>query len=157
MLFSKPYMDNWIVMVVPEGNPQRIYSEVDLKGKNIGVKAGTTSEFYIDNTEGIKNIIKEFRTYESDEKTFTALENGEIDVVLCDVIVGRFEMVKHSNNFEILPKTIGEITEYGIGFRKNDVELRDKIQEAFDSMVKDGTAKQISEKWFQANIIKHGR
>ena len=85
------------------------------------------------------------------------MENGEIDVILCDVIVGRFEMVKHSNKFEILPKTIGEITEYGIGFRKNDEKLRDEIQKAFDSMVKDGTAKEISEKWFKANIIKYGR
>ena len=157
MLFSKPYMDNWIVMVVIEGNPQRIYSETDLKGKIIGVKAGTTAEFYVKNTANIKNIIKELKTYDNDEKTFLALKAGETDVIICDVIVGRYELVKHSNNFEILPKTLGEITEYGIGFRKNDVELRDEIQKAFDSMVKDGTAKKISEKWFQANIIKHGR
>ena len=85
------------------------------------------------------------------------MKAGETDVIICDVIVGRYELVKHSNNFEILPKTLGEITEYGIGFRKNDVELRDEIQKAFDSMVKDGTAKKISEKWFQADLIKHVR
>ena len=157
MLFSEPYMDNWMIMVVLEGNPQKIYSEMDLKGKNVGVKAGTTAESYILSTEGIKKAVKELKTYDSDEKTFTALENGEIDVIICDVTVGRYEMVRHNNNFEILPKTLGEITEYGVGFRKNDVELRNRIQAAFDSMVKDGTAKKISEKWFQTNIIKHGR
>ncbi|MBQ6297914.1 MAG: amino acid ABC transporter substrate-binding protein [Selenomonadaceae bacterium] len=157
ILFSNPYMDNGIVMVVMEGNPQRIFSEVDLKGKNVGAKAGTTAEYYIESTASIKNIIKDLKTYDSDEKTFTALENGKIDVLLCDVIVGRYEMIKHNNNFEILPKTLGGITEYGIGFRKKDVELRDEIQKAFDSMIKDGTAKEISEKWFQADLIRHGK
>lgn len=157
MLFSKPYMDNFMVMVVPEGNPQMIYSEISLKDKIIGVKAGTTAEFYVSNTEEIKNIIKKLKTYDRDEKTFSSLEKGEIDVIICDIMVGRYEMGKYEKHFEILPKTLGEITEYGIGFRKKDVELRDAIQKAFDSMVKDGTAAKISEKWFKYNIIKYGR
>lgn len=66
-------------------------------------------------------------------------------------------MAKNGYHFEILPKTLGEVHEYGIGFRKNDEKLRDAIQEAFDSMVKDGTAKKISEKWFQADLIKTRR
>ena len=47
--------------------------------------------------------------------------------------------------------------QYVVGFRKKDTELRDRIQAAFDSMVKDGTAKEISEKWFQADLIKYRR
>ena len=53
--------------------------------------------------------------------------------------------------------TVGKTNQYGIGFRKGDNELRDRIQAAFDSMVKDGTAKNISEKWFHADLIKYSR
>ena len=157
MLFSKPYMDNRRILVVMKGNPHGISSEYDLKGKNLGAKAGTTSEFYIAGDEQLKNGLKSFKTYDSDENTFLALEKGEIDAVLCDEIIGRFYNAKHNYNFEVMPATIGKPSSYGIGFRKNDTELRDRIQEAFDSMVKDGTAKEISEKWFQADLIRYRR
>ena len=52
---------------------------------------------------------------------------------------------------------VGPVTEIGIGFRKDDVELRDRIQKTFDEMIKDGTAKKISEQWFQADLIKSRR
>lgn len=153
MLFSKPYMNNFLLMVVSEGNPLGIYSEVDFKDKNIGVKAGTTAEHYITST----TIIKELKTYDSDEKVFAALKDGEVDVVISDEILARYLMAKNGYRFDIMPNMIGKIHEYGIGFRKDDVELRDAIQEAFDSMVKDGTAKKISEKWFNADIIGNSR
>ena len=157
MLFSKPYMDNRRVIVVPKGNPQGIISEGDLEGKNVGVKAGTTAEFYFETEEGVKDKLKSLKTYDGDENVFNALEKGEVDAVVCDEIVGRYYNAKHQNHFEVLNVTVGKTNEYGIGFRKDDVRLRDRIQAAFDSMVTDGTAKKISEKWFQADLIKHSR
>lgn len=157
MLFSKPYMDNRRIIAVIKGNPQKITSVGDLEGKNIGVKAGTTSEFYVENDERLKTGIKELKIYDSDESTFLALEKGEIDAVICDEIIGRYYNAKLNNNFEILNVTVGKFGEYGVGFRKNDYKLHDRIQATFDSMVKDGTAKKISEKCFQADLIKHIR
>lgn len=157
MLFSKPYMNNYLLIVVNEGNPLKIYSEIDFKGKRIGVKAGTTAEHYIKETASLRESIKELKSYDSDELVFDALKNGEIDVLISDEIVARYLMAKHGYKFEILPKTIGGVHEYGIGFRKADVELRDAIQGAFDSMVRDGTAKKISEKWFNADLISRGK
>lgn len=150
-------MDNRRVIVVLKGNPLGIKAEGDLAGKKIGVKAGTTAEFYFDTEEGKKNNIKELKTYDNDESVFTDLENGKTDAVICDEIVGRYEVVKLNRNIEVLNVTVGKTNQYGIGFRKNDKELRDRIQATFDSMVKDGTAKKISEKWFQADLIKHVR
>ena len=154
MLFSKPYMDNRRVIVVLKGNPQEIRTKGDLDGKNVGVKAGTTAEFYFETEEGKKIKLKALKIYDSDENVFLALENGEIDAIICDEVLGRFEMMKHRNYFEVLNITVGKANEYGIGFRKDDHKLRDRIQAAFDSMVKDGTAKKISEKWFKADVIK---
>ena len=41
---------------------------------------------------------------------------------------------------------------YGIGFRKEDVALRDKVNELLFEMAKDGTLAQISQKWFGKDI-----
>ncbi len=153
MLFSKPYMDNRRVVVVMKENPLGINAEGDLEGKNVGVKSGTTAEFYFETEEGAKDKLKELKIYNGDENTFQSLEKGETDAVVCDEILGRYYVVKYNNKIEVLNVTVGKTNKYGVGFRKNDVELRDRIQTAFDGMVKDGTAKKISEKWFQADLI----
>ncbi|MOA38501.1 Cystine-binding periplasmic protein precursor [compost metagenome] len=38
--------------------------------------------------------------------------------------------------------------EYGIGVKKGNEELLNKLQKALDEMNQDGTAATISEKWF---------
>lgn len=108
MLFSKPYMDNRRVIVVLKGNPQEIVSEGDLEGKNVGVKAGTTAEFYFETKEGVKDKLKALKTYDSDESIFLALEKSEIDAVVCDEIVGRFVTVKQGKEFDVLNVTVGK-------------------------------------------------
>lgn len=43
--------------------------------------------------------------------------------------------------------------EYGIGFRKGDITLGMAVYEALDEMIEDGTAAEISKKWFGENIL----
>ena len=42
---------------------------------------------------------------------------------------------------------------YAIGFRVDDVALAQEVQRILDEMVEDGTAAEISEKWFGTNLI----
>lgn len=99
MLFSKPYMDNRRVIVVKKGNSHGITHEGDLEDKNVGVKVGTTADFYFETEEGAKDKLKALKTYDSDEKVFNALESGEIDAVVCDEMLGRFETIKKRQEF----------------------------------------------------------
>ena len=154
MLFSKPYMDNRQIVFVKAGNDQGIKSEADLAGKAVGTQAGSTAETYIVGKEGLKDSFKEFKTYGDYVSAFMDLENGRIDALVCDEIVGRYALSKQDEKFDALDVTIGTPTEFGIAFRKDDTELRDKVQKVFDEMVKDGTAAKISEQWFKADLIK---
>jgi len=43
--------------------------------------------------------------------------------------------------------------EYGVGFRLESISIRDKINEVIDSIVSDGTASEISIKWFDEDIF----
>ena len=152
MIFSKPYMDNRQILLVNKGNPKNIHAVGDLANKIVGTQAGSNSEIYIN--ENLKNSFAEFRTYENIKDGFKALDNGEFDVLIIDEIAARFETIVRPNKFETVEATVGSFTKFGIGFRKDDVELRDKVQKVFDEMIRDGTAKKISEKWFGADLIK---
>ena len=154
MLFSKPYMDNRQVVFVKKGNDQGINVEADLAGKKIGTQAGSTAETYIDGTPDLKSSFAEFKTYGDYVSAFMDLENGRIDALICDEIVGRYNIKDRANDFDTLNVQVGPMTEFGIAFRKDDTELRDKVQKVFDEMVKDGTAGKISEQWFGADLIK---
>ena len=154
MIFSKPYMTNRQILMVRKDNPQNIYSEFDLEGKIVGTQAGSSSEIYLNADKDLKKRFKEFKTYPNFKEGFAALAKGEFDALIIDEIAARYEKNLHPEKFDIVETTVGFVTEFGIGFRKNNRELRDKVQKAFDDMIKDGTAKEISEKWFQSDLIK---
>lgn len=155
MIYTRPYMDNRQILLVKKGSELEIHSEGDLEGKIVGTQAGSSSRNYVDDNPKLKNSFKEFKTYLNFKEAFADLESGNVEVLICDEIAGRYEISKIPQKFQVIEVTIGPVCEIGIGFRKNDIELRDRVQKAFDSMVADGTTKKISEKWFQADLIKY--
>ena len=46
---------------------------------------------------------------------------------------------------------------YAIGFRKDDLALRDKVNEILNEMAADGTLAKISETWFGSDISLVGK
>ena len=154
MIFTRPYMDNRHIVLVRKGNSQEIYSVDDLAGKNVGTQTGSNSENYINQNAELRDTFAEFKTYPTINEEFAALASDEIDALIIDEIAARYEVNKHRDAFEIVDATIGPATEIGIGFRKGNTELRDKVQKVFDEMIADGTARKISEQWFQADLIK---
>lgn len=157
LLFGKPYMDDRQILLVRTDSLDEIKSVNDLAGKVVGTQAGTSSESFINKNESVKNSFMKFRTYTNFKEGFEYLSRREVDALIVDEIAGRYEANRNPDVFKVVDVTIGPVTEFAIGFRKNDVELRDKVQAAFDKVVEDGTAKQISERWFNVNLIKNDR
>jgi len=81
------------------------------------------------------------------------LKQGSVDAVVVDETMGSYYINKDENPaaFRILDDNFGE-EQYGIGFRKGDVALKDAIQGALNDMVKDGTFATISKKWFGHDV-----
>ncbi|MBR6712636.1 MAG: amino acid ABC transporter substrate-binding protein [Selenomonadaceae bacterium] len=154
MIFSKPYMNNRQILIVKRGNTQNIHSVSDLEGKVVGTQAGSNSVDYVEQHKDLKESFEAFKTYRNYREAFHDLDKDLVDVLIADEIVSRYAMLKRAGKFEIIEVTVGSATEIGIGFRKDNIELRDKVQKVFDEMVKDGTARKISEQWFQADLIK---
>ncbi len=59
---------------------------------------------------------------------------------------------QEATGYVVLEENLGA-EEYGIGFRKNDVALGLEVQKQLDAMVQDGTAAEISKKWFGEDIL----
>lgn len=79
------------------------------------------------------------------------LQNGGCDAVLMDRVVGDYK-INGMGATDIIPAITLADDIFGIGFRKEDVALRDKVQEILIEMKKDGSLAAISEKWFGSDI-----
>ena len=154
MLFSEPYMDNRQIVFVAKGKNVAIASEADLAGKAVGTQSGGTTEEYFTKNTALKDSMKEVKYYSDYITAFMDLENGRLDAVVGDEIIGRYYISKHPDEIEAVETVIGDVSQFGFAFRKDDQALRDEVQKVFDEMKADGTVAKISEKWFAKDITK---
>jgi polar amino acid transport system substrate-binding protein len=151
ILFSKPYMENRQVIIVKAASP--VKDKAGLSGRVIGTQEGSTSVDAVEKEPAVLKSFKEFRTYGDFMAALMDLNNGRLDAVVIDEIVGRYYTAKNPGQYVILAENFGT-EEYGVGLRKTDEALLAELQQALDAMKKDGTAARISIKWFGADILK---
>lgn len=150
MLFSDPYMKNRQVVFVPVNSD--IKSLDQLKGKVIGTQSGSTAEDFLDNNQDYAAQFAEVKKYGDYIDAFMDLENGRIDAVVTDELIGTYYMQKHADSFKETDIVVGEPTDFGIAFAKDNQALRDEVQKVMNEMKADGTIAKISEKWFGKDI-----
>lgn len=150
MLFSDPYMKNRQIVFVPVNS--NVKTIADLKGKVIGTQSGSTAEDYLDNNKDYAAQFSDVKKYGDYIDVFMDLENGRIDAVVTDELIGTYYMQKHPNAFKATDIVVGEPTDFGIAFAKDNQKLRDEVQKVMNDMKADGTIAKISEKWFGKDI-----
>ena len=151
VLFSDPYMESKQLIFVLANSP--IKSAADLKGKVVGVQQSSIGEEVVTKDEKLKATLKDFKKYPDCVAAFMDLKTGRLDAVVTDEILGRYYMSKEAGAYIAIEQPLGEVGVYGVGFRKDDKELRDKVQNVLNEMKKDGTSAKISQKWFGADIV----
>ena len=152
VLFSDPYMESKQLIFVMANSP--IKSVADLNGKVVGVQQSSIGEEVVTKDEKLKATLKDFKKYPDCVAAFMDLKTGRLDAVVTDEILGRYYMSKEPGTYIAIEQPLGEVGVYGVGFRKDDKELRDKVQNVLNEMKKDGTSAKISQKWFGADIVK---
>ncbi|MBR3622125.1 MAG: amino acid ABC transporter substrate-binding protein [Selenomonadaceae bacterium] len=152
MLFSDPYMENRQIIFVRKGTKD-IADEKTLAGKVVGTQSGGTTEEYIDTNEALKKSFKDYKRYSDYVAAFMDLENGRLDAIVGDEIIGRNYMSKNEGKIEAIDVAVGPISNFGIGFKKDNTALRDEVQKVLNEMKADGTSTKISEEWFGKDMI----
>ncbi len=152
MEFTKPYLKNKQIIIVK--NSSEIQSKDDLNGKKIGVQAGSSA---LDAVEGddIYSSLGEVSTYDTNILAFTDLDIQRLDAVVADEIVARYYLANNKNDFRVVENGDFGDEVYGVAAKKGNTEFIEKLQAALDAMSKDGTAADISTKWFGEDIYQH--
>lgn len=121
----------------------------DLKGKTIGVQAGSTTQDALNATDIINDVT--VVPLADNMLALRQLKEGKLDAALVDSLVAFYFIFSSNERYFVISDNLGE-EELAIGFRKNDRKLGDKVQDVISDMKADGTLGKISQKWFGSDI-----
>lgn len=153
VLFSNPYYTAAMTMVAPKDSPITDYSPESLAGKKIGAQNSTTQSDYISAVYPDSDL----RFYATQDEVNLDMSNGRLDFQVSDLI----PMLEWTESdagacCELVGKPITDSkwVGYGVGMavRKSDPDLVEKLNQALDDIVADGTYKAINDKYFSLDI-----
>ena len=154
LLFTPPYLKNAQVIVVKSNSP--VQTMRDLAGKTAGTQAGSASIEAIDDAPQFKNSLRSIIEYREFLTALMDLDVGGIDAVVIDLMVANDNINRSGKPFRILRESLGD-EEFGVGFRKNDKALADRVWAILLDMARDGTVARISTQWMGADISIIGK
>lgn len=155
VLFTDAYLTTGQVIVVPADSD--IKSKADLAGKKIALQDGSTSESaLVADTEtyaaiGEENVSK----FKENTLVLLEVESGRADAAVIDEVYVRYYLAKEgmTDKFTVLDEQLAP-EDYGVGCRLEDVSFANALNDAINACIEDGTATQISEKWFGFDAYK---
>ena len=148
--WTKPYVDNSQVVVVRKDSG--ITQLTDLADKVVAVQADSSALAALtgeDASEENKTLCASFKDLQQVgdyNSAFMNLESGAVDAICMDIGVANYEIESRGDKFMMLEDRLSS-EEYGIGFKKGNTELRDKVQATLLDMLADGTFEEIAKKW----------
>ncbi len=147
--FSQAYTVSGQQLIVRKGEETKITKPADLAGKAVGVGLGTNYEAWLRKNVPQANV----KTYDDDPTKYQDLRVGRTDAVVADRLVSGY-LIKQSDGTIVAAGEPFAKESQGIAVRKGNTDLVTALNKALDDMHKDGTFKQISEKWFGTDVSK---
>ncbi len=138
--FASPYFDATQALITKKGAGHA--SLADLDGKKLGVQASTTGEEYAKKEAKGAELIQ----FEDLALLLTAVQTGQVAAGIGDNGV-LYDFAKQNADLEVVTEfDTGE--QYGIGVRKGNTALREKIDAVVKEARGDGRYDAIYAKWF---------
>ena len=147
--FTEAYLNNDQVLVVRVDSG--INTLADAAGKIIGIQSGSSAQEAVDDNASFSSSIAKTIMFKDNITALNDLDIGGVDGVVMDSVVANYSIAQTKKPFKVVNESLAN-EGYGVGFIKNEPELRDSIWAILEDMQKDGTVTAISQKWFGRDI-----
>lgn len=146
--FTEPYLENRQIIVVLADSS--IQTKDDLKGITLSVQKESSALEAVLAEETVVSSLKDGKPVEFDTNIdcFMDLEAKRSEAIVCDEVLTRYVIKQRGEDkYRILEDNFGT-EEYGIGVRKEDTELLEKLNDALAECIQDGTYDEVYQTWF---------
>ena len=154
LTFSDAYVNNAQVLIVLNDSAYKTLD--DLKGKTVGLQAGSSASDALDDSPAFKASLKGVIELKDNLTALMDLQAGGCDAVLMDLLVANYAIKQSAKPMRILDEGLAN-EEYAIGFRLGEKALADAVTKAMKDMAADGTMAKIATEWFGADITVIGK
>jgi putative amino-acid transport system substrate-binding protein len=146
--FSTPYVYDGAQVVTREGNDD-VTGVESLRGRSVAVNLGSNFEDLLQSLPYADEI--DIRTYESNVEQDTAL--GRVDAFVMDRVSASQVIAERGLPLQLAGPPFSTI-ENALPFRDDEAgrALRDRVNEALDTLRENGTLAEISERWLGADV-----
>ena len=140
--FSAPYLRTGLALLVGARSPVQSAADLDVKGRVIAVKKGTTGHHYATTT------IKQARTLVLDKESAAVLEvvQGKADAFIYDSLSVFQNQKRHPETTRAILRPFREET-WAIGLRQSDAELLRQINEFLKAFRAEGGFEKLSDEF----------
>ena len=159
--WSVPYVDNSQVVVVKKDSAVKTLS--DLKDKIVVVQADSsalaafTGDDASEENKALAKSFKELQQVSDYNSAFLNLDSGMVDAVCLDIGVANYQITSRGDKFIMLDEKVSS-EKYGIGFKKGNTELKDKVEKTLFEMADDGKFMEIAKKWgLETSVCLNGK
>ena len=151
MSMTFAYLENAMEFYTRAG--EAIDSLDGLAGKTVAVQNSSYAEEMLDSEDNatLKESLADVLAYDDYLTALMDLQAGGVDAVFIDRVVAEYR-INSMSDADIVGGMVLEDDNFGIGFRKEDAALRDKVQDILMDMKKDGSLGEISTQWFGSDI-----
>jgi polar amino acid transport system substrate-binding protein len=139
--FTQPYFDADQSLLAKTDSG--IASLGDLADQTIGVQSGTTGEAYAN--ENLPDGAQ-VQAFENPGDIFLALEAGEIQGVVQDIVVNQGRALEDDSVAVV--ETYETDEQYGFAVEQGNTALLDAVNQALTTLTDNGTYDQIYQEWF---------
>lgn len=151
--WSDPYVNNQQVVVVAKN--LGITKLADLKDKYVAAQSASAALQLLQkggDQEKLGKTFKEIQEFPDYNTAFSELEAGTVDAVAMDVGVAKYQVNNRNNNYVILDENLNS-EQYGIGFKKGNTELRDKVNADLKKLYDEGKVDELAKKYGIEDMI----
>jgi len=146
--FVRPFANNQLVCVQHEDDVRDFLSLDDLFGKRVGVLANTGVE------EQARGVVgKTVVAYERILDGLKALGQQRIDVVLEESLIVEYHIEHDQLPIKVTAPFAPPIA-MGMTVRKGNRQLAERLTQAVQTVLRDGSFKEISQRWFGFDVSR---
>ncbi len=147
--FTDRYYTNSLTFVAPKNSEISDVSPAGMAGKTLGAQSSTVSASYLEEQYKDSNI----KLYPTQDDAYLDLASGRLDAVLADVGPTNLWLDTDGGSCcAFLGEAVVKDDQIGIAIRKEDGDLKQKLNEALAAILADGTYDKISAKYFPFSI-----
>lgn len=149
MSLSAPYLNNKIIVMTNEG--VTVASKEDLANYNIGVQVNSAALEALQSDELYDTYSANIAEYPTYNEVILDMQSGRVDCMVIDEVFGSYKNAQLETPFAVSTVDFGDDL-YAIGFRKDDAELAQAVNNAIHTLKENGKAEEISTVWFGSDI-----